>query len=65
VFLFCILEKQIKFAIRKIINIKLCQKERFNLLTEKEKISMVSWIACLLQMVKILFQEEELRVELD
>jgi hypothetical protein len=65
VFLFCFLEKQIKFAIRKIINHKLCQKEHFNPQIEKEKINTVLWIECLLLMDKILFLEEELKAEQD
>ena len=64
-FLFCILEKQIKFAIRKIINLKLCQKERFNPQIEKERTNTVLWTECLLLMDKILFLEEELKVEQD
>tara|TARA_B100000927_G_C16344599_1_gene420737 strand:+ start:123 stop:281 length:159 start_codon:yes stop_codon:yes gene_type:complete len=40
-----------------------CQKEHFNLLTEKESISMASERECHLLTVEMFYQEEEPRAE--
>ena len=42
---------------------KLCQKEHFNPLIEKEKTSMVLWIVCPLLMGKKCYLEEEQKGE--
>ena len=42
---------------------KLCQKERFNLLIEKEKINTVLWRGCPIKTDRRFYLEEEPKVE--